>query len=85
LNPGVSDLTGSFRLYKKEVFMELLKNVQNGGYAFQMEMMIRAVYKGYKVEEIPITFVDRLMGKSKLGFSEIIVYFNTVMKLYVTL
>ena len=69
LRPGISDLTGSYRLYKKDVFMDLVKDVKNGGYAFQMEIVIRAVYKGYRVEEVPITFVDRVMGKSKLGTS----------------
>ena len=82
LRPGISDLTGSYRLYKKNVFMDLVKDVKNGGYAFQMEIVIRAVYKGYKVEEVPITFVDRVMGKSKLGMGEILIYFNTVLDLY---
>ena len=50
-----------------------------------MEMMILAKHKGFLVEEIPITFVDRIMGKSKLGFSEIVIYFKTVMTLYFTL
>ena len=82
LRPGKSDLTGSYRLYKKHIFMDLVKDVQNGGYAFQMEIGISAVYKGYKVEEVPITFVDRIMGKSKLGMGEILIYFNTVLDLY---
>ena len=62
--------------------MKLVKEVKNGGYAFQMEIIIRAVYHGYHVEEIPITFVDRVMGKSKLGMGEIVIYFNTVLDLY---
>ena len=82
LRPGVSDLTGSYRLFKKDVFKDLIKEVKNGGYAFQMEIIIRAVYKKYKVEEIPITFVDRVMGKSKLGMGEILIYFDTVLDLY---
>ena len=85
LNPGVSDLTGSFRIYKKNIFDELIKEVKNSGYAFQMEMIVRAKDKGYKVEEIPITFVDRLMGKSKLGINEVVLYFKTVLSLYFTL
>lgn len=85
LNPGVSDLTGSFRLYKKECFLDLIKDVKNGGYAFQMEIMIRGVYKNYKVEEVPISFVDRVMGESKLGMGEIIIYFNTVLDLFMEL
>ena len=47
-----------------------------------MEIGISAAYKGYKVEEVPITFVDRVMGKSKLGLGEILIYFNTVLDLY---
>ena len=47
-----------------------------------MEIIIRAVYAGYHVEEVPITFVDRVMGKSKLGMGEIVIYFNTVLELY---
>ena len=82
MRPGVSDLTGSYRLFKKDVFKDLIKEVKNGGYAFQMEIIIRAVYKKYKVEEIPITFVDRVMGKSKLGMGEILIYFDTVLDLY---
>ena len=68
--------------FKKNVFQDLVKDVKNGGYAFQMEIIIRGVYKGYRVEEIPITFVDRVMGKSKLGMGEILIYFDTVLDLY---
>jgi dolichol-phosphate mannosyltransferase len=85
LNPKVSDLTGSFRVYRRSNFDTLIKSVKNSGYAFQMEMMIRAKNSGMKVAEVPITFVDRLMGKSKLGISEIVIYFRTVMWLYFTL
>jgi len=81
----VSDLTGSFRLYKRENFFNLISQVKNSGYAFQMEIIVRAQYLGFKIEEIPITFVDRLMGKSKLGMNEIIIYLKTVFKLYAEL
>jgi dolichol-phosphate mannosyltransferase len=37
------------------------------GYVFQMEMMVRARALGYSVREVPITFVDRIFGDSKLG------------------
>ena len=74
LNPGVSDLTGSYRLFKKSVFEDLLKSVKGRTYVFQMEVIVRAIQKGYKVEEMPIIFVDRLYGESKLGANEIISY-----------
>jgi dolichol-phosphate mannosyltransferase len=38
LNPGVSDLTGSFRLYKKEVLEDLMRSVKGRTYVFQMEV-----------------------------------------------
>eukprot|EP01043_Picozoa_sp_COSAG02_P024362 COSAG02_NODE_1328_length_13219_cov_45.612652_21_plen_191_part_00 len=42
LNPGASDLTGSFRLYKKEKLEQIVKVVISKGYVFQMEMIVRA-------------------------------------------
>ncbi len=78
-------MTGSFRIYRKSLFKELTKVVKNNGYAFMMEIMIRAKELGKKVEEIPITFVDRLMGKSKIEPREIVNFFFSVMKLYFTL
>merc|ERR1711964_861756 len=57
LRPGVSDLTGSFRLYKKPVLESLVAAVISKGYVFQMEMMVRARRQGFSIEEIPITFL----------------------------
>lgn len=64
LSPGVSDLTGSFRLYKRDVFEALMGVVVSRGYVFQMEVVVRAVKAGWSVGEVPITFVDRLYGES---------------------
>ncbi|KAJ2767095.1 dolichol-P-mannose synthesis [Coemansia nantahalensis] len=74
LNPGVSDLTGSFRLYKKDVLHQIINATVSKGYVFQMEMMVRAKQFGFSVAEVPITFVDRVYGESKLGASEIVGY-----------
>lgn len=82
LMPGVSDLTGSFRLYKKPVLEKVILNTQSKGYSFQMEMMVRAKAMGYKVAECPITFVDRLYGESKLGGHEIVEYLKGVLNLW---
>lgn len=67
----VSDLTGSFRLYKKEVLKSLMSVCQSKGYVFQIEMIVRAREMGFKIAEVPITFVDRVFGESKLGGMEI--------------
>ncbi|KAI9663297.1 MAG: dolichol-P-mannose synthesis [Alyxoria varia] len=82
LQPGVSDVTGSFRLYKREVLQKVIENTASKGYTFQMEMMVRAKALGYKVGECPITFVDRLYGESKLGGDEIAEYAKGVMTLW---
>jgi len=82
LRVGVSDLTGSFRLYKKSVLEKCIGACISKGYVFQMEMIIRAQQNGFKVAEVPITFVDRLYGVSKLGSEEIVGYLQGVMKLF---
>ncbi|KAJ5075764.1 dolichol-phosphate mannosyltransferase subunit 1 [Anaeramoeba ignava] len=72
VQPNVSDCTGSYRLYKKEVLEKLMGKVTSKGYVFQMEIIVRAKELKYKVEEVGITFIDRFYGESKLGKNEII-------------
>jgi len=82
LNPGVSDLTGSFRLYKKNVLKKLIEATISKGYVFQMEMMVRARQFNFTIGEIPIAFVDRVYGESKLGTNEIIGYLKGLWGLF---
>lgn len=82
--PGVSDLTGSFRLYGKSVLEDVISTCVSKGYVFQMEIIVRASRKGFHIEEVPITFVDRVYGSSKLGGSEIVEYLKGLMYLLVT-
>lgn len=84
LRPNVSDLTGSFRLYKKPVLETLIQNCVSKGYVFQMEMIIRARQNNYKISEVPIAFVDRLYGESKLGASEIVQFVKGLLYLFAT-
>ncbi|CAG9837232.1 unnamed protein product [Diabrotica balteata] len=84
LRPGASDLTGSFRLYKKDVLEKLIKSCVSKGYVFQMEMIIRARELNYSVGEVPITFVDRVYGESKLGGSEIVQFVRALLYLFAT-
>lgn len=81
LRPGVSDLTGSFRLYKREVLQNVISVTESKGYTFQMELIVRAKRMGYRTAEVPISFVDRLYGESKLGQEEIVEYVKGVLKL----
>ncbi|KAL9630910.1 MAG: hypothetical protein Q9164_006178 [Protoblastenia rupestris] len=82
LRPGVSDLTGSFRLYKREVLETVISSTESKGYTFQMELITRAKGMGYKVAECPISFVDRVYGESKLGGDEIVEYAKGVLNLW---
>lgn len=82
LRPHVSDLTGSFRLYKTDVLKKIIDVTQSKGYVFQMEMMVRAKAMGFTVGEVPISFVDRLYGESKLGGDEIVQYAKGVWTLF---
>lgn len=84
LNPGASDLTGSFRLYDRSVIESILPKVMSKGYAFQMEILVHARKEGMTIGEVPITFVDRIYGESKLGANEIILYLKGLLQLFFT-
>lgn len=84
MRPGVSDLTGSFRLYKKEVLQKLVDSCVSKGYVFQMEMIVRARQLNYSVGEVPISFVDRVYGESKLGGSEVFQFVKALLYLFAT-
>lgn len=84
LRPDCSDLTGSFRLYKKNVLEHLVKSCVSRGYVFQMEMIVRANQMTYTIAEVPISFVDRFYGVSKLGGNEIWQFIKGLMHLFST-
>lgn len=64
---GVRDNTAGFRCFRTDALRELdLAAVSAQGYAFQIEMAFRVVRAGRTVREIPIHFVDRRVGKSKM-------------------
>jgi len=64
----VNDLTGGNKCFRREVLEALdLDAVSSQGYGFQIEMTYRAVRKGFRVKEIPITFSDRQLGQSKMS------------------
>lgn len=84
LRPGASDLTGSFRLYRKDVLRKLMDVCVSKGYVFQMEMVVRARQLGYTIGEVPISFVDRVYGESKLGGNEVVSYLKGLLTLFAT-
>ena len=70
LGVGVHDLTGGFKCFRREVLETLdLRAIDSRGYAFQIETTYRALRAGYRVVEVPITFVDREHGGSKMSRS----------------
>jgi dolichol-phosphate mannosyltransferase len=66
----VRDLTGGFKAYRRAVLEALpLDEIDSKGYAFQIETTYRALRKGFTVREVPILFVDRVEGGSKMSRS----------------
>jgi dolichol-phosphate mannosyltransferase len=62
------DATGGFKCFRRRVLEAIdLEAVGSNGYAFQIEMSFRAARKGFRIVEIPIVFVDRTDGKSKMS------------------
>ena len=70
LSLGVKDTTSGFRIYTTQLLkkMEVL-TIRSEGYCFQIEMTRRAIARGGSIAEIPITFVERTHGKSKMSFA----------------
>jgi dolichol-phosphate mannosyltransferase len=70
LGVGVRDLTGGFKCFRRRVLETIdLDAVAARGYAFQIETTYRALRAGFTVVEVPITFVDREAGGSKMSRS----------------
>jgi len=64
----VSDCTGGFKCFRRKVLSSLnLDNIASSGYSFQIELNFFAWKMGFKVKEIPIVFVDRQRGESKMS------------------
>lgn len=62
------DATGGFKCFRIEVLKAIdLDVVHSNGYSFQIEMSMRVWQKGFKIKEIPIVFVDRIAGTSKMS------------------
>jgi dolichol-phosphate mannosyltransferase len=62
------DLTGGFKCFRRSVLEAIdMSQVRSNGYAFQIEMSVRAWRRGFRLTEIPIVFVDRTEGQSKMN------------------
>ena len=64
----IQDLTGGFKVFHSEVLEAIdLLSLASVGYAFQVETTYRALRRGFRVVEVPITFRDRRVGQSKMS------------------
>ncbi|MFB0562291.1 MAG: polyprenol monophosphomannose synthase [Candidatus Lokiarchaeia archaeon] len=64
----ILDSTGGFNCYRREVLEKIdLDRIISDGYAFQIEMKYRLWKKGFSIKEVPITFIDRTHGTSKIS------------------
>jgi dolichol-phosphate mannosyltransferase len=64
----LSDLTSGFKCFRRRVLEAIpLERVRSDGYAFQIEMNVRAWKRGFRVREVPIVFTERAEGESKLS------------------
>jgi dolichol-phosphate mannosyltransferase len=68
LGLGIRDLTGGFKCFRASTLHAIdFETVRSEGYAFQVELTYRAIARGLRVEEIPITFRERSAGESKMS------------------
>jgi dolichol-phosphate mannosyltransferase len=69
LSLGVKDTTSGFRIYTSELLKKMeISTIRSEGYCFQIEMTRRAIARGGSIAEVPITFIERVHGKSKMSF-----------------
>ncbi len=62
------DSTGGYKCLRREVLESInLDKIHSGGYSFQIELNFKAWKKGFRIKEIPIIFIDRAVGKSKMS------------------
>ncbi len=82
LGISIKDCTSGFRFYKSKVLKIIdIDSINSNGYSFLEEILYRCYKKGFKISEVPITFKDRINGKSKLSKKEIFKFIITLIKL----
>jgi dolichol-phosphate mannosyltransferase len=69
LSLGIKDTTSGFRIYTSALVKKMeISTIRSEGYCFQIEMTRRAISRGGSIAEIPITFIERAHGVSKMSF-----------------
>lgn len=68
LQVPIQDLTGGFKVYRRAALEALdIEHITSDGYVFQIETTYKTLLNGFRVVEVPIRFIDRVAGKSKLS------------------
>lgn len=63
-----NDLTSGFRVLPRQLFKTInFKTIKTKGYGFQIEIILKAVENGFKIKQVPINFIERENGRSKMG------------------
>ncbi|MEP7051720.1 MAG: polyprenol monophosphomannose synthase [Pseudomonadota bacterium] len=82
LGVGVRDLTSGYKAFRREALEAIfIERVDSNGYSFQIEMTYRALCLGLNVREVPIVFVDRQVGASKMDRKIVLEAVTAVWKL----
>lgn len=83
LSLKTKDVTSGFRCFSRRVLERIpLGQIAASGYAFQEEMLFQTERSGFLVMEVPVTFMDRLEGQSKLSGKDIWEFFIVMMRLW---
>ena len=79
----IKDMTTGFRVYKRESLEKIdFENSQYNGYSFLVDLLNKCVKENLNIKEVPILFIDRVHGKSKMDLKVILEGMKTLIKLY---
>jgi len=81
----VTDVTTGFRAYRAGVLREIdYQEIGSEGYGFQIETLFRCSSLGFEIGEVPIVFINRRAGRSKLGSRQMLQFISTIWRLFLT-
>lgn len=84
LGLSTKDVTAGFRLYTRDALAVIpWQKIKSNGYAWQEEMIFWGEKYKLKISEVPVEFIDRRVGKSKLNYRDVIDFFITIFRLVI--
>lgn len=82
LRTGLHEHTAYFRVYSSKCAEALVRNVDRNGYDWAIASILIAKDHGFRIKEVPVTFISRFSGKSKLKISDILMWFSYVVRTF---